>query len=152
MKKIVCLILSLSIICSSMSFQCFADEQTEVKNMQCCESTCSISNIIKDVNLKFKKCIDIDNLTAKQKKNDPLITSEFLTECKLVKEIAKKVNLPVYEEYDEKRRLEIADKMLKGCFLVTGAAILSLIIPEIKDSVKTYMNKKEINRWNFFEL
>ncbi len=134
MKKFICLILSLLVICSSVSFQCFANEKAEVKNIQGCEASCSVGSILKDINLNFKLCKDINNLSEKQKKNNPLITSEVFIECKLMEEFAKTFNLPVYKKYIKEKRKKKLINILKATpvVLICSYGIFFEIIKHIE--------------------
>ncbi len=84
MKKIICLILSLSIICTSMSFSCFADESV-VKDIPSCESVdngqfCLPNKTLKKINSQLKVC-----------KNDKSLTPEQVESC--IAEVYKNLDL-----------------------------------------------------------
>lgn len=72
MKKIVCLILSLSIICSSMNLNCFANAKDDVNNMQSYEYLDPDEKTLEEFYSELEKYEDTKDLAQEEPENRPL--------------------------------------------------------------------------------
>ena len=72
MKKIVCLILSLSIICSSMNLNCFANVQNGVNNIQDYEDLNLDENTFEQIYSELEKYKNTKDLAQEKQENKPL--------------------------------------------------------------------------------